>query len=155
MGFLKNLFLQDRLKNSWDSFISDTPNSKNLILVVNNFFIRDRINVQKFAANYRIIEMLSNGQKKYEIISLVGTKVFEEYFSNDTWMTKVGMGVQNWFVAAYPDAYIWFQKNYDTYKDEANRIFEANQSGNAIPHAFYRFVINSYVFQGFKLECTN
>ena len=158
MSLFSNIFSSDPVKSSWESYISNNSELRSLVSVINSFFIPDKIKPANFITNFKIIELLTNGHSKYEIEideKLLGTKTFEEHFHTDLWMLKKGMSIDNWFISAYPDAYMWYQENHAQFEDEANKIYEANKiDDNIVPHAFYRFVVDKYVSNGLKLECS-
>ena len=110
--FIKNLFgIQ---KNEWEKFLRELDREgRNIFYVpVSDFFIPDKIDFMKFAANWHAIindsaEIFSLYAQFDEMEKELSNKMTKSIQGMDL-LGGVPLGYPNWFVAAYPDVMKWF-----------------------------------------------
>lgn len=146
-------------KSEWNTFLAEVDVPSEFKEVIDTFFIPDSIILSRYANNNMILNSISkNGYPRYGIIpdEVIGTEIFEEYFAKK--YSYKPMGTPDWFVCAYPDVSIWFQKNYaNLEKDFSNdngKYFEHRDVREETHPKALRWMIDRYVLEGGSLECS-
>ena len=115
---------------------------------INLFFIPDYIEPNKFTEN---VDILHNTYKGLD--EGYGTKSVKGIYYKPP-------GFNTFFVAAYPDVYLWYQKNasrieiHNELSKLSDKEAEEYISNPTKMAKFYRALINQYKLEGNKLECT-
>ena len=137
----KSIESSKKYSSEWKDFITQSENENFIDEYVENLFIKDDINPRKFLGNFQYKKM-----------------GFSQGFQETKSMSEIlftGIAFTDYFVSAYPDVYLWAQKNGDRVKAYQN--LDENEDDyfdyieNLIP--FYRKIINQYKQEGNKLEC--
>jgi len=141
----------NQFREEWNAIsndLDDTEISIELSLFINNFYIKDLVCPQKFMENFDILNDSFKGMEEgYGTASIKGIYYTPPFFSN-------------FFVAAYPDVYQWFQKNAQTGKIEISNRLESLPDDEVQAYfenpqkviEFYRSLINQYKNEGNVLE---
>ena len=117
---------------------------------VNNFFVPDCINFEKFVENFDVLQKSwKSSQANYGTPSIKKILYLPPAFNK-------------FFVSAYPDVYDWYQENAN--KGIVNIQNKLNQLSNLEAERyfndeykmreFYRSIVNQYKQTGNKLECS-
>ena len=136
--------------NNFNTEFSDTELSETIDFFVNNFFVPDLINFQKFSENY---DILQNSWKAME--TDYGTSSIKD-------IIYVPPAFDKFFISAYPDIYDWYQENANKGIVEIHNKLEKmadseaeNYFGNPYKmREFYRSIINQFKKTGERLECS-
>jgi len=125
----------------WQDFIL-TSNDENFIdFHVKSLFIIDDINPKKFIAN------LSYKKVGFNIDNEQTFSINEIHFTPPAFT--------DFFIAAYPDVYLWVQKNHSRVEAYKNLEKESEDYFNYIENLIpmYRKMINQYKRENNQLEC--
>ncbi|MCK6607387.1 MAG: hypothetical protein L6Q46_03675 [Flavobacterium sp.] len=134
-------FHQKKYLKEWEDFISTSKNENFIDFHVKNLFMIDDIDPKKFLLNLRYKKI------GFDIDNEQTSSMNEIYFTPPAFT--------DFFIAAYPDVYLWVQKNYsrvEAYKNlekESEDYFKYIE--NLIP--MYRKMINQYKRENNQLEC--
>lgn len=135
--------------------ISDTTELEELII---NFYIPDKISLDKFLANQKSNAKARLG-KDIEFLHLTNvgkcTPTFKEYFSKNT-LNRIPL-LPDWFYQAYPDVALWIHMNKKSLFNDIikNRESEYVDEKGQIKYTLYRALINIYKKNAnSKLECS-
>lgn len=142
----------DYLTAQWLVFKKNTTDNKDELMeiFIEEFFIIDRIDVVKFMGN---LDLILNPWKKN--IDETGTPsiILIEY---------IPPGFFRYFIAGYPDVYIWLQKEWDSgniialerMKKQSKEEYDKEFNDPRKRLEFYRAIINQYKREGKLLECS-
>jgi hypothetical protein len=139
----------------WNEILQVLENSaiyEEIIIYVNEFFIPDNIDPQKYIENYDILNNPFNG---VNLDGEYGTPSAKSILYIPPLFSKL-------FVAGYPDVYQWFQKNADSGKIEiantlkkiSNEEFEAYARNPRKVMDFYRSIIKQFKNEHTNIETT-
>ncbi len=134
--------------NTLNKELSTTEISDELDVFVNDFYIPDLINSQKFMENF---DILNNSWKGME--EDYGTANIKDIY-------YIPPGFTKFFIAAYPDVYQWYQENAQTGKIDIHNKLEKlpdDEVQEFIQNPqkmieFFRSLINQFKKEGNKLE---
>lgn len=141
------------LKNNykgWSTIIEESNKESELIYFVNNFFLRDMVDINKFYNNYKFLfdKAFIDENPDYLTDSIFNIeRPIPPYFSH-------------YFVAGYPDVFNWFQENalsgkipifnhVNNLSDEEQIEYFQNQKKIV---SFYKDIIKSYKKNNLRLE---
>ncbi|MEO8147170.1 MAG: hypothetical protein ABI723_06005 [Bacteroidia bacterium] len=140
-------------QSDWEMLIkelSQSDSAETCNVFVNNFFVPDVINLNRFIENMDILKNPWKGT----IEQGYGTKSIKE-------IHYIPPAFNHFFIGGYPDVYLWFQENasfgrveiqikIEKLTDEEVKAYFNNQLKVI---EFYRSLINQYKREGNKLEC--
>lgn len=160
MKFLDLLFSKN--KRRWMSFLNEVESPIDRYgvskwrLIVDNFFLKHNIDYDKFYYNAKWDnDRLSIYQDKNDIYKC--SPSFKKYFGDtiERKLTNKKLGVNEWFYHAYPDVAIWFEEHYVEIENYCNSVgyYYSFEDEKYNLHVF-EYVINEYLKQQGKLECT-
>ncbi|MGX9987534.1 hypothetical protein [Soonwooa purpurea] len=131
-----------KYRDEWKKFMEKSRNENFINEYITNLYIKDDINPEKFIGNFTYKKMgFSN-------------EIEETESMRDIFLPSLAF--TDYFVVAYPDVYLWAQKN--TNRVNAYKILENIDEDyfdyieNLIP--FYRKIIDQYKEEGNQLECS-
>jgi hypothetical protein len=132
---------QKKHSKEWKEFISNSENEDFIFEHVDQLFVFDDINPKKFLTNLHYKKVgfnLENEQTPSMNEILYSPPAFTDFF-----------------IAGYPDVYLWSQKNHSTVDAYKNLENEEEDYFNYIENLLlmYRSMINQYKKEGNKLEC--
>jgi hypothetical protein len=151
-------------KSRWKAIANNNANSNDFKKIVENFFILDNIDIDKYIENETANSVVHIGLNMWELANSVSldsnvqkqkincTKSFREHFSNNR--INRGLGIPDWFYIAYPDVAFWMHENSKNIKNEISGRENVFFQNDEILPPFFRFVIQKYIQQtGNHLEC--
>jgi hypothetical protein len=144
----------------WDK-IKGEANDMRFSKVIDDFFIYDNIDFEKFIENQKANEICkTSGLSSWEMansLSAFGnsekinsTPTFREYFSENVSNRKPN--IPEWFYIAYPDVEIWFRDKMELIMDIVNENDNYYLIDGKINDNLLRLKINEYLKYN-SLEC--
>ena len=128
-------------EEEWRDFILDIDNEEFIFEHVNYLYIIDDINPEKFLAN------LQYRKARFNLDNKPTVSIRE--------ILHPPAGFTEFFIVAYPDVYLWAQRNHEQVEGYKNLDNVAEDYftyiDNLIP--MYRSMINQYKREGNTLEC--
>lgn len=160
-------------KRKWLSISLDSSTPSQLRSVIDDFFIKDNIDYDKYNLNEKVDVMTDRfstleSVEKIEGLSIYSsgydpskranrhcTPTYREHYSENKF--NRGIGVRNWFYIGYPDVALWIEKNFsEIEKMVADKQSEFEEPSGGFNNRFYRFAIDLYKSKtGKKLECSH
>lgn len=135
------------VQKTWEEYIGSVGIPENILYMLRQFFIPDKIDPQKYANNLQANEAVKSGFG-LEIMEQINsekincTPTFRKQFANDT--SNRGIQAPDWFYEAYPDVAYWLINNMLLFEKLTNgREHEFIQDGR-IKDTLFREMINYY-----------
>ncbi len=132
---------EKKYEKEWKAFLSNSDNDNYIFEHVKSLFIPDDINPSKFISNYKYKKM------GFSIDDSQTISMNEIYYTPPAFT--------DYFMSAYPDVYLWAQKNnervkaYENLDNNPDDYFKHIE--NLIP--FYKKIVEQYKSEGNKFEC--
>ncbi len=158
------IILREVNKRKWQAIASESEITPYLKMVVEDFYIRDRINYETYLENQRANETTkelgsglniwekSNQLKMMPEQPINCSPSFRKHYSEDRF--NRGNLVPTWFYIAYPDIAFWFHDNLNLFENEIEtREAELFDEEGKMRPLFFREVIEKYKNLKGKIEC--
>lgn len=143
---------ETEITNEWKNILNELKGTElfdSFEIYVDIFFESDLIVPKLFLENFEVLRnSIARAEGK-------GTKSIQD-------ILYLPPLFDSFFVAAYPDVYLWYQDNSQSGKIKANKIFQKLQEDKVEEYfnewinisKFYIGIIDQYLDEGNSLECS-
>lgn len=156
--------LNNSEKQNWISLLTKGEPSIQLLYIIDNFFIKDNIDRNKYHENYRANATINGflGLTYFEQVNSVSvnkenpincTSTFRKHFADNK--SNRATHIPDWFYIGYPDVAYWCDENGQIIEREIQNRNLDFISNDKIDIEYFRFLINFYMEKThLQLECS-